>query len=415
MTITSSLDVTADAATLGFDSSRLQHLDAFLDRYVAAGRLKGWQLAITRRGELVHATSSGLADAEASRPVADDTIWRLYSMTKPITAVTALAAWERGDFQLTDPVSAYIPSFADLRVWRGGSLTRPATEGVTEPMRVWHLFTHMSGLTYGFLNAHTVDGLYRAGGFEWATPPDLDLAGVCDRLATFPLLFQPGTEWNYGYSNDVLGRVVEVAAGRPFADIVQDTVLDPLGMTETAWFAPEANHHRLAALYVPMPGSGEAIRYDALGDFAKEPPKAAMGGQGLTGTTADYLRFMAMLAGRGELDGARIVAPHTIDLMASNHLPGGADLAQFGRPLFAETTFDGVGFGLGVSVVTDPVKAKVPYSVGEFGWGGAASTTFWIDPVYDITAIFMTQLMPSDTLPIRPQLRQLVKAALVAP
>jgi CubicO group peptidase (beta-lactamase class C family) len=419
MTMTSSLEVTADPAALGFDAIRLQHVDAFLDRYVAAGRLKGWQLAITRRGDVVHATSSGRADAEAGQAVADDTIWRLYSMTKPITAVTALAAWERGDFQLTDPVSAYIPSFADLRVWRGGSLTRPATEGVTEPMRVWHLFTHMSGLTYGFLNAHTVDGLYRAGGFEWATPPDLDLAGVCDRLATYPLLFQPGTEWNYGYSNDVLGRVVEVAAGRPFADIVQDTVLDPLGMTETGWFVPEAKHDRLAALYVPMPGSGPgsgaAIRYDALGDFAKAPPKAAMGGQGLCGTTGDYLRFMAMLAGGGELDGVRIVAPHTIDYMASNHLPGGQDLAQFGRPLFAETTFDGVGFGLGVSVVTDPVKSKAAYSVGEFGWGGAASTTFWIDPVYDITAIFMTQLMPSDTLPIRPQLRQLIKAALVAP
>ena len=190
--------MTADPAALGFDAARLRHVDAFLDRYVAAGRLKGWQLAITRRGEMVHATSSGQADAEASRPVADDTIWRLFSMTKPITAVTALAAWERGDFQLTDPVSAYIPSFADLRVWRGGSLTRPATEGITEPMRVWHLFTHMSGLTYGFLNAHPVDALYRAGGFEWGTPPDLDLAGVCDRLATFPLLFQPGTEWNYG-------------------------------------------------------------------------------------------------------------------------------------------------------------------------------------------------------------------------
>jgi CubicO group peptidase (beta-lactamase class C family) len=419
MTMTSALDVTADPAVLGFDAARLRHVDAFLDRYVAAGRLKGWQLAITRRGEMVHATSSGEADAEASRPVADDTIWRLFSMTKPITAVTALAAWERGDFQLTDPVSAYIPSFADLRVWRGGSLTRPATEGITEPMRVWHLFTHMSGLTYGFLNAHTVDALYRAGGFEWGIPPDLDLAGVCDRLATFPLLFQPGTEWNYGYSNDVLGRVVEVATGRPFADVVQDSVLDPLGMTETTWFVPETNHDRLAALYVPMPGSGPdagtAIRYDVLGAAAMAPPTAAMGGQGLCGTTADYLRFMAMLAGRGELDGVRVLAPHSVDYMASNHLPGGQDLAQFGRPLFAESTFDGVGFGLGVSVVTDPVKSKVPYSRGEFGWGGAASTTFWIDPVYDITAVFMTQLMPSDTLPIRPQLRQLVKAALVAP
>ena len=368
MTMTSALDVTADPAVLGFDAARLRHVDAFLDRYVAAGRLKGWQLAVTRHGELAHVTSSGQARRRGRRDRSPTTrSGGCYSMTKPITAVTALAAWERGDFQLTDPVSAYIPSFADLRVWRGGSLTRPATEGITEPMRVWHLFTHMSGLTYGFLNAHPVDALYRAGGFEWGTPPDLDLAGVCDRLATFPLLFQPGTEWNYGYSNDVLGRVVEVATGRPFADVVQDTVLDPLGMTDTGVVRSRDQ---------PRSTRG-AVRADARvgprrrhGDPLRRPGcaprwhrrQAAMGGQGLCGTTADYLRFMAMLAGRGELDGVRIVAPHSVDYMASNHLPGGQDLAQFGRPLFAETTFDGVGFGLGVSVVTDPVKSKVPYS-----------------------------------------------------
>jgi len=205
---------------------------------------------------------------------------------------------------------------------------------------------------------------------------------------------------------------------------VQRDVLDRLGMVDTEWHCPESKLDRLAALYVPMPGSGAglggaqvgtAIRWDPLGDTIKKPQAATMGGEGLCGTTADYLRFTGMLAGRGELDGVRILAPGTVDFMASNHLPGGADLAEFGRPLFAETTFDGVGFGLGVSVVVDPVKAKVPYSAGEFGWGGAASTTFWIDPVLDMTAIFMTQLLPSDTLPIRSYLRQLIKAAIVEP
>lgn len=415
MTMTRALQPTANPEALGFHAARLGRIGDFLQRYVDGRRMNGWHLAITRHGELVHAASGGLRDVEAGLPVEDDTIWRLYSMTKPVTAVAALAHWERGAFQLTDPVSDYIPPFRDLRVWRGGSATRPATEGVTEPMRIWHLFTHTSGLTYGFLNAHTVDGLYRAAGFDLDVPTGLDLAAVCDSLSSLPLLFQPGREWNYGMSIDVLGRVVEVATGRTFADVVQTDVLDPLGMADTGWYVPESEHGRLAALYVPMPGSGEAIRYDAVGNTALAPPTATMGGHGLCGTMADYLRFAAMLLRRGELDGARILAPSTVDFMASNHLPGHADLTSFGRPLFSETTFDGVGFGLGVSVVVDPVKAKVPYSVGEYGWGGAASTTYWVDPTLDMTVVFMTQLMPSDTLPIRPQLRQLIKAAIVGP
>jgi CubicO group peptidase (beta-lactamase class C family) len=399
----------------GFDDDRLAHLDAFLANYVDRGLLPGFQVAITRHGERVHFTSFGQRDVEASRPVTDDTIWRLFSMTKPITAVTALRLWERGELLLNDPVATYVPSFADLRVWRGGSTIRPELEPVTEPMRVWHLFTHTSGLAYGFANTHPVDALYRQAGLEWGVPPGLDLAGVCDLLATMPLLFQPGTEWNYGMSTDVLGMVVEAIAGRPFADVMQAEVLDPLGMTETGWFVPEDRHDRLAALYVPVPGDRTAIRFDLMGDAAKTSPDCALGGGGLVGTTHDYLRFAAMLARRGELDGVRLLAPSTVDYLASNHLPGGSDLSEFGRPLFSETTFDGVGFGLGVSVVVDPVKAKVPYSPGEFGWGGAASTTFWVDPVLDVTVVFMTQLLPSDTHPIRPQLRSLVRAALVDP
>ena len=300
-------------------------------------------------------------------------------------------------------------------MWRGGSTTlKPETEPVTETMRIWHLFTHTSGLTYGFMNAHSVDALYRNAGLDLGVPEGLDLAGVCDdRLAELPLLFQPGAEWNYGMSTDVLGRVVEVVAGRPLADVVQDLVLDPLRMVDTGWFVPPERHDRLAALYVPTPGTRQALRWDPLGDAAKVEPTATLGGGGLCSTTADYLRFAAMLARRGELDGVRVLAPSTVDYMASNHLPGNADLSSFGRQLFSETTLDGVGFGLGVSVAIDPVKAKVPYSVGEFGWGGAASTVFTVDPVLDLTAVFMTQLLPSDTHPIRAQLRQLVHAAIV--
>jgi CubicO group peptidase (beta-lactamase class C family) len=208
---------------------------------------------------------------------------------------------------------------------------------------------------------------------------------------------------------------VEVVAGVPFEEFMQAHVLDPLGMVDTVWHVDAGRTERLAALYSPTPGTKQAFRYDAMGGRATTPPVAPMGGGGLSATAGDYVRFAEMLRARGELDGVRILAPSSVDMMASNHLPGGVDLAAIGRPLFAETTFDGVGFGLGVSVTIDPVKAKVPGSVGDFGWGGAASTFYWVDPVRDLTVVFMTQLLPSSTHPIRSQLKQLVHASLVHP
>jgi len=227
-----------------------------------------------------------------------------------------------------------------------------------------------------------------------------------------PLLFQPGREWSYGMSTDVLGMVVEAAAGVPFADAVHERVLDPLGMTETTWHVEDDHAARLAALYTPQPGSGTAVRLDSLGAAARHRPTATMGGSGLCSTAPDYLRFAEMLRRRGELEGVRILAPSTVDRMASNHLPDNADLSEFGRPLFSETAYDGVGYGLGVSVLVDPIKARISGSVGDHGWGGAASTSYWVDPVLDLTVLFLTQLLPSDSWPLRSQLRQLVHAAL---
>jgi len=404
-----------DPAEVGFDRARLDAMDRRLGQYVDDGRLPGWALAVSRRGHLAHVQACGQRDMEAGLPVETDTIWRIYSMTKPLTAVTALSVWEEGGFELNDPVRWYLPAFADVRVWRGGSAVRPVTDPVSEELRIWHLFTHTSGLTYGFLHAHPVDALYRAAGFEWAVPAGLDLAGVCDELTRLPLLFQPGTEWNYGMSTDVLGMVVQAVTGEPFADVMSSRVLGPLGMDQTTWCVRDDGADRLAALYTPVPRTRMATRNDAMGAGARHEPTATLGGGGLCSTLGDYVRFAAMLRGRGELDGTRVLAPRTVDYMASNHLPGNATLSEFGRPLFAETTFEGVGFGLGVSVTTDPVQAKVPGNVGDFGWGGAASTTFWVDPVLDMTVVFMTQLLPSDTHPLRSQLKQLVHAALVDP
>jgi len=405
--------VTADASDLGFDPARLARLDAHFRKYVDDGRLPGWSLAVARDGEVAHVANYGFADIEAKRPLEGDAIFRIASMTKPICGVAAMILWEEGLFELRDHVKWYIPSFADQKVFRSGSTTNPRLDPVTEPMEMWHLFTHTAGLTYGFMYSHSVDQMYRNAGFEWGTPPDKDLAGICDMLAALPLLFQPGAEWNYSMSIDVLGRVVEVLSGMSLGEFMKKRIFDPLGMTDTAFWVPEDKVDRLASLYVMNPADRKAMRLDAMAGGATRKPLAEMGGGGLSSTMSDYMKFAMMLRNGGELNGVRILSPRTVSYMASNHLPDGADLSEFGRPLFAETAFDGVGFGLTMSVTLDPVKAKVPGSVGDYGWGGAFSTIFTVDPVEDLVYLFMTQLMPSSAHPIRPQFKQLVHQALV--
>ncbi len=407
------LKVEVDPREAGFEPSRLARIDPHFARYVDDGLLPGWLLLVARHGQIVHLSTYGQRDIEAGLPVELDTLFRIYSMTKPVTSVAAMMLYEQGAFELKDPVSRFIPSYANLRVYKAGSALAPATEPVTEPMRIWHLLTHTAGLTYGFHHAHPVDEAYRNAGYEWGSPPGETLEQCCDTWATLPLLFQPGTEWNYGVSTDVLGRVIEVASGQSLDQFMAERIFEPLGMTDTAFFASDADHDRLAALYIPAPDSRQATRFDAMGDAAKTKPAFLSGGGGLVSTAADYHRFTQMLARGGELDGQRLLGTRTVRYMLQNHLPGGADLEAFGRPLFAETTFEGVGFGLGFSVVRDSVANKVLASDGEAAWGGAASTGFWIDPAEDITAILMTQLLPSSTHPLRSQFKQLVYSALV--
>lgn len=405
--------VEVEAAEAGFASERLARIDRHFARYVDDGRLAGWSLVVSRDGRVVHIATYGQRDQEADLPVELDTLWRIYSMTKPITSVAAMMLYEEGCFELKDPVSRFIPAFADMRVYRGGSALAPATEPATEPVRVWHLLTHTAGLTYGFHHAHPVDAMYRAAGYEWGSPEGVDLAGCCDAWASLPLVFQPGSEWNYSVASDVLGRVVEVASGQPLDEFFRSRIFEPLGMSDTAFSVAERDRHRLAALYMPHARTGRAVRLDAMGNHALHPPTALSGGGGLVSSAADYHRFVQMLLGEGELDGVRLLGSRTVRYMTRNHLPDGADLEQFGRPLFAETTFDGIGFGLGFSVVEDPAKNKVLSTKGEYAWGGAASTAFWVDPTEHITALFFTQLLPSSTHPIRPQLKALVYQALV--
>jgi len=412
----SGLKAEVEPAEVGVDGQRLQRIDRHFARYVDDGRLTGWLVAVSRRGRLAHVSCYGSRDTEAGLPVVPDTLWRIYSMTKPVTSVAAMMLYEEGAFELPDPVSAFIPAFAHVRVYTGGSDQRQVTVPASEPVRIWHLLTHTAGLTYGFLRVHPVDARYRAAGFEWFVPAGMDLATACEAWAGLPLLFQPGTEWNYSVATDVLGRVIEIVSGQRLDEFFRARILGPLGMTDTTFEVGEDGAGRLAALYTPGKGRATA-RLDALGRLVRGPVTMHSGGGGLVSTAGDYHRFLHMLldtsgSPAGELDGTRLLSPRTVGYMTRNHLPGGLDLETFGRPLHAESPFAGVGFGLGFGVVIDPVQSRVVCSEGELTWGGAASTTFWLDQREELAVAFYTQLLPSSTYRIRPQLRQLVYQAL---
>jgi CubicO group peptidase (beta-lactamase class C family) len=405
--------VDVDPGEVGLDAERLGRIDAHFARYVDDGRLPGWQVMVSRRGRVAHLSSYGLADREEQRPVEADTVWRIYSMTKPVTSIAAMILWERGLFDLNDPIAKWLPAFADMRVYTGGPAAKHTTVPASEPIRVWHLLTHTAGLTYGFHRVHVTDEIYRNAGFEFGNPAGMDLEQCVEAWARLPLAFNPGTEWLYSVATDVLGRLVEVVSGMSLDAFFRAEIFEPLGMTDTGFTVDPEQQHRLAALYALPAGHKETVRFDTLGDVIRRPPRWFSGGGGLASTVRDYTRFTWMLLGGGEYDGVRVVSPRTRRLMTRNHLPGGADLQQFGRPLTAESRFDGVGFGLGFATLLDPVKAKVAGNAGEFNWGGLASTAFWVDPVDELTVVFMTQLMPSSSYPIRLELRQLVYQAIV--
>ena len=413
------LVINTDPAEVGIDAGRLQRLDRRLREWVDSGQLPGFLVTVARHGRLVHVGKAGLRDVENGLPVEDDTRWRIYSMTKPITSVAAMMLYEEGAFELGDPIAKWLPEFADTPVYVAGSAMKPVTQPQVEPIRVWHLLTHMSGLTYGFHHAHPVDAAYRLMGHEWGTPPDADSAEVCRQWATVPLVFQPGSSWNYGVSTDVLGRLVEVISGQPLDEFFEQRIFAPLGMRDTSFgLRPDDDPESLARLYLATPGEPDGppsgmMFSEPFDAAARSKPAFLSGGGGLVSTAGDYLRFVEMLRRGGSYDGGRLLGPRTIAHMVRNHLPDNHDLETFGRPLFAETPLRGVGFGLGFSMVIDPTRYGVVANVGDYSWGGAASTAFYVDPVENVTVTFYTQLLPSSTLPIRNYLRALVNQALV--
>lgn len=399
------------AEDLGFSSERLGRLDSVLRRYVDEGKLPGIQTLVSRRGQLVHRDVYGFTDIDKGRKVEPDTIYRIYSMTKPITSVALMMLFEEGAFLLENPVSRWLPELADLQVWSGGTADAPETKPLRRPLTVHHVLTHTSGFTYGFQYNHPVDELYRRADLGGLTQPDYDLDEAIRRLGELPLQFEPGTRWNYSVSTDVCGALVERMSGQPLDVFLRDRILEPLGMHDTGFHAPESNVDRCCPLYVFAPGKG----MNKLGSAASmtRPPAMLGGGGGLVSTADDYLRFCHMLVNGGQLDGVRLLSSRTVAFMATNHLPDGKTLNEMGQATFAEVAMDGTGFGLGFSVLMDPAANQGPGSVGTFSWGGAASTAFWVDPVEDIAVVFMTQLLPSNTYPIRRHLQAGVMQALI--
>ncbi len=404
------MQIDARPEEVGLSTPHLARITQWMRRWVDSGKLPGLLVAIVRNDRLAWFETCGYRDVETKRAVEPDTIYRIYSMTKPITTVAALMLYEEGCFQLDDPVAKFIPAFADTRVFAGGDADSFTTEPLVRPVTVHDLMIHTSGLTYGFQHEHAVDALYRKRQVEFNANIG-PLAGVVEAAAAQPLVFQPGTRWNYSVSTDVLGRLVEIWSGVPLDTFFDERILRPLDMRDTGFHVPEGQGDRLASSYIQADDGGLALVDPAGESRFLEPAVTLSGGGGLVSTAADYLRFVRMLRGHGTLEGARILGRKSVELMTTNHMPG--DLADMGRPRFAEMPFAGIGFGLGVSVLLDPAKARILGSPGEYAWGGMASTAFWADPAEDMIVLLLTQLMPSSAYPIRRELRVLTYQALL--
>ncbi len=404
----------------GMSSDRLARIDRHLKtQYVNTGKLPGTLAMVSRHGKIVHTSVQGLADRERNKPLKEDTLFRIYSMTKPITSVAFMMLVEDGRVALEEPVHRFIPAWKDLGVFAGGVVGQFLTKPTSAPMRMVDLLRHTSGLTYGFQARTNVDAAYRKLGIghaqigAGAAEPGLSLEAAIEALAKVPLEFSPGTAFNYSVSTDVLGYLVQKISGQPFEDFLADRIFKPLGMTDTAFSVPEEKRSRFAACYA-LGQKGEVVLQDDPEKSAYlKPPHFVSGGGGLVGTAADYMKFCQMrLAGGKAPDGARLLGPKTVELMAMNHLPGGRELIDMSVSLFTEAGNAGVGFGLGLAPTVNVARTMVAGSVGSYFWGGAASTTFWCDPKEDLAVVFMTQFMPSTYYPIRRDLRTLVYAAI---
>ena len=395
----------------GMSYDRLCRIDDHIaGNYIETGKLTGSLVAIYRKGRLAHVSTLGLMDRERDKPVQWDTIYRIFSMTKPVTSTALMMLFEKGLLQLDDPVHRYIPSFKKLQVYVSGMDGSFETRPPERSMTIKDLLSHQSGFTYDFLKENEIDAAYSARGI--GARNQKDLKSMIDSLSEIPLLFSPGDKWNYSVSTDVCGYLVELISGQSLDTFFYENIFEPLGMVDTGFYVPPTEIHRFSANYLyNLNGSPKLLDDPQRSNFTK-PPTFLSGGGGLVSTAADYLAFCRMILGGGELNQKRILARKTIELMSANHLTGGVDLAEVASGRWSETSYHGIGFGLGFSVVKDPSMTLVPGSSGELAWGGMASTAFWIDPLEDMAVVFMTQLVPSGTYNIRRELRTLVYSAI---
>ena len=390
--------------SLGLDSTVLENIRKYLnDTYVEDGKYVGTMTLVSRKGEVAYLDSIGFMDRENAKPMQEDSIFRIYSMSKAITSIAIMQLFEKSKFRLDDPVYWYIPSWKNLRVYQSGIYPNFLTSRPKRHMTIRDLLTHMSGLTYDFMYKSNVDAAYRKTKVQQAG----SLEEFAEILSTLPLEFSPGDKWNYSVSTDVLGYLVEVMSGMKLEEYFKDYIFEPLEMTDTSFSCPEEKLDRLASLYEHIPnGEPRLLEIPFLNT------KMASGGGGLFSTMSDYHNFCSMLVNQGEFNGTRLIGRKTLELMTVNHLPNNQDLTEMSESAFSETPYAGVGFGLGFSVMLDPAKSQTTSDIGEYGWGGAASTVFFINPKEDMFVIFLTQLLPSSTYQVRRELRSLVYSAL---
>jgi CubicO group peptidase (beta-lactamase class C family) len=398
---------------VGLSSSRLARIGEHFQRYIDAGKLAGALTLVARRGQIAYLEPRGHLEIERRRPVTRDSVFRIYSMTKPIASVGLMMLYEQGRLQLDDPVQRFIPSWKDLRVFVSGNHPVWKTAPAERAMTVRDLLSHTSGLTYGFMERTNVDAAYRKLGVADRTRAGYTLSDMVETLAELPLEFSPGTRWNYSVSTDVVGHLVEVISGQRLDAYLREHVLEPLDMRDTGFVIADRQVPRFAANYERQADGTLKLIDDPERSLYRECSFFS-GGGGLVSTAPDYFRFTAMLRNRGELDGVRVLGRKTVELMTMNHLPASQDLTELAQAgMFTETAYGGVGFGLGFSVMQSAARAQIPGTPGEYAWGGAASTAFWIDPVEDLIVIFMTQLMPSSSYPLRRELRVMTYASLI--
>jgi len=400
-----------DPAMLGFDRDRLARVKKWMQRYSESGRWPGGAVLIARHGKLAYFDCAGYADLDSKIPWRRDLIARIWSMTKPVTAVALLMLYEEARIHLDDPVEAFLPEFRKVQLLIPGATSLDQTVPVRTKMTIHHLLTHSSGLSL-FTNPRLLGEAYAKEGLGPAKAYG-GLDRMVRRIAELPIEWEPGTRWQYSVGSDVIGRIVEVVSGMPLDRFFATRIFEPLGMTDTGFSVPDSKIDRLPPQYEVIATGIELQESPGTSEWRQGKVDTFYGGGGLVSTIDDYFRFAEMLRAGGALNGERLLSPRTMQLAVCNHLP--SELAAMATEVWAETQFDGVGFGLLGSVVLDPAKAAISAQVGDYGWGGAAGTFFWVSPVEDMVVILFTQLLPSSAIPVRKELRALVYGALTGP